>query len=241
MSCHFEGGWVAAGPGSVSVWASALPSLLALVSPSPRLRVSQPTPPSWLEVGLVNRQVLRRPAASDNPAGQSSEVAALGRIADALERIAEARGPRPESPVALPAGPAVVPEVLMPLVAAIDAAGPGSTAGGIAAALGYPEGHPRRGITFAVLQGLLATVRPGLRLGGLDSKRQSGENARLRARNFFEKRQSIQVVALFAGVSLATVIQGLSRDFIHSERLRGAHSQRFLGQLAECWEALASL
>ena len=165
----------------------------------------------------------------------------MGRIADALERIAEAHAPRPPDAVVLPADGVVVPEALQPVLAAIDAVGLGSAAGLVATALGYPEGHPRRGIAFAVIQGLLVTVRPGLRLTGLDTKRQTGEPARLRARNFFEKWQSVQVVALFAGVSVATVVQGLSRELLHSEQLRGAHAQRFLNQLSECWEAFSEL
>lgn len=190
---------------------------------------------------MAKLKVLKRPAASRDAVGSTNDAPVLDRIAAALERIAEAQTPRPEAEVVLPAADLEVPAALRPLLAVLDAAGAGGSADAALTALGCRPGHPRRGMAFAVLQGLRATVRPEVRLRGLDDKRRTSEPARLRVRNFVEKRHSICLVAVFAGVEVATVIQGLARELLHSERLRRVHGQRFLDQVAECWDAAGRL
>jgi len=189
---------------------------------------------NWCQ-GLAGRAARKRPAAAllvaKRPAAFEGGDGALDRIAAALERLAEAR----TSPPQVAGSSLVVPQILQPVTAAIEAA---DSAGEVATALGTPPGHSKRGVVFALVHGVLSVACPESELDGLDVALQGGAAPQRRADKFFKKHEHICTIALWSGVSIATVVQSLARSLRHSADLRARHGNRFLEQLAELWGSI---
>ena len=94
-------------------------------------------------------------------------AAAAERIAAAPERF-EARSAGPEEATEVPVLPVDEGQFdLGELQLVLEAAEAGSDAGHVIEVLGFPPGHPKRGIAFAVVHGVFEVAPPTATLSGL--------------------------------------------------------------------------
>jgi len=154
-----------------------------------------------------------------------------------LERLA-GQAPGAVLPVAepQPGNELQAPHQLLPVLTAVLA---GDDAGGVATALGFPARHRRRGLVMAIMNGVAAVCRPAAALPGLSTSPRPSAAVQRRGKQFFEEHLPLCVMATFADVNVATIIQSLARELRASSDLRARRGKRFLDELAQLW--LASL
>ncbi len=124
---------------------------------------------------------------------------------------------------------------LQPLLTAAET---GGDAGHVVAALGFPPGHPKRGLAFAVLNGALAVARPTIRLAGLSAEPRTSASSHKRAKQFGDEAMPLCMIAVFSDVQLPTVVQSVARELRASPGMRARHGQRFLSDLAGVWRSM---
>ena len=211
------------------------------------------------EPGREQKVARKRPAAAESEeprvgasAGEPAMrmAGALERTAAAVEKLLDEQATRPGMPGSSSShvSPVTerqpadvrVPENLQGLLAAAEAASnEGGGAEGVVASSGFAVGHPRRGLAFAILHGLIAVARPSARLSGLCEKQQGTVNSRRRSDQYFRGGMTVCMIATFASVDVSTIIQCLARDFRASPDWRASRGQRFVDELGQLWSGLS--